>query len=78
LLDSGFEHVLAVRFVAPTGTMIAITNLFDEPCTIDLSPDLPDVDGAVEIFANRRYTTGPSGVSSLDLDGLGYRWLRVD
>jgi maltose alpha-D-glucosyltransferase/alpha-amylase len=78
LLDAGFGHVLAVRFVAPTGTMIAISNLLDEPCTVDLSPDLPDVDAAVEIFANRRYTTGPSGVSSLDLDGLGYRWLRVD
>ena len=45
----------------------------------DLSADIdpPNRNRVIEIFANRRYSTRPSGVCSLDLDGWGYRWLRL-
>jgi maltose alpha-D-glucosyltransferase/alpha-amylase len=79
LLDAGLEHVLALRFVGATGgAVVALTNLLDEPCTVDLSADAGDPGKVTEVFANRRYGTRPSGVSSLDLDGWGYRWLRLD
>ncbi|MDQ1568069.1 MAG: maltose alpha-D-glucosyltransferase / alpha-amylase [Actinomycetota bacterium] len=77
LLDSGAAHVLALRFDAPSGTTVAISNLRDEPCTVDLSADIGTPDEVVEMFANRRYDTRPKDVSSLDLDGWGFRWLRL-
>lgn len=57
--------------------MVAISNLLDEQCTIDLSPEIGKPDWVLEVFANRRYSTRPSDVSSLDLDGWGYRWLQL-
>ena len=78
LLDSGLEQVLALRFDGRTGTTVAITNLRDEPCKVDLSTDLGTPDVVLEMFANRRYGTRPRDVASLDLDGWGYRWLRVE
>ena len=32
----------------------------------------------LEVFADRHYTTTPHELTSLDLDGWGYRWLRLD
>jgi maltose alpha-D-glucosyltransferase/alpha-amylase len=78
LLDSGLEHVLAIRFDSGRGTMVAITNLRDEACKIDLSADLGTPGLVLEMFANRRYGTRPRDVASLDLDGWGYRWLRLE
>jgi maltose alpha-D-glucosyltransferase / alpha-amylase len=76
LLDSGSERVLALHFAGVTGAVVAITNLLDEPCTVDVSADVGVFDRVIEIFGNRRYGT-PGDVSSLDLDGWGYRWLRL-
>jgi maltose alpha-D-glucosyltransferase/alpha-amylase len=78
LLDSGLEQVLALRFDGRRGTTVTITNLRDEPCKVDLSDDLGKPDLVLEMFANRRYGTRPRDVASLDLDGWGYRWLRLE
>jgi maltose alpha-D-glucosyltransferase/alpha-amylase len=78
LLDSGLEQVLALRFDGRSGTTVAITNLRDEPCKVDLSTDLGTPDLVLEMFANRRYGTRPRDLASLDLDGWGYRWLRLE
>jgi maltose alpha-D-glucosyltransferase/alpha-amylase len=77
LLDSGLEHVLAVHFDGPDRATVAITNLRDEPDTVDLSRDLGTPDRVVEVFANRRYGPRPTDVASLDVDGWGYRWLQL-
>jgi maltose alpha-D-glucosyltransferase/alpha-amylase len=77
LLDPGLEHVLAVRFDAPTGTLVTITNLADEACTVDLSADVGEPEHVLEVFGNRRYETHPSDMSALELDGWGYRWVRL-
>ena len=77
LLDAGVEHVLALRFDAPSGTTVAVSNLADRRLTIDLSADLGSRPSTLEVFANRRYGARPVDVSSLELDGWGYRWLRL-
>jgi maltose alpha-D-glucosyltransferase/alpha-amylase len=77
LVDSGREHVLALSFDGPQRATVAISNLRDEPVTIDLSRDLGTPDRVLEVFANRRYTTRPADVSSLEVDGWGYRWLQL-
>ncbi|MEN3273487.1 MAG: maltose alpha-D-glucosyltransferase / alpha-amylase, partial [Actinomycetota bacterium] len=78
LLDAGLEHVLAVRFDGSSGTTLAVTNLRDEPCTIDLSADVGAVSRVLEVFADQRYETRPDDLTALDLGGWGYRWLRVE
>ena len=77
LLDSGRDDVLALRFDGPGGTTVTLTNLADQPCTVDLEADLGQPSGVLEVFGNRRYEHRPSDVSSLELDGWGYRWLRL-
>lgn len=77
LLDSGLEQVLAIHFDGPGRATVAISNLRDEACTIDLSPDLGSPARTIEVFANRDYGVPPAGVSSIELDGWGYRWLHI-
>ena len=77
LLDPGWDHVLAIRFDSDAGTIVSLSNLRDEVCTVDLSADLGSPKRVVEVFADSRYTTHPKGVSDLDLNGWGYRWLRI-
>lgn len=76
LLDTGTEHVLGLRLDGATGTTITLSNLADEPETVDLSPEVGAPVGVLEMFANRRYGRRPFDVSNLELDGWGYRWLR--
>ena len=77
LLDAGVDHVLALRFEAPTGTTVVLSNLRDERCTVDLEADLGQPGRMLEVFGNRRYDARPDNASSLELDGWGYRWLRL-
>jgi maltose alpha-D-glucosyltransferase / alpha-amylase len=77
LLDPGAEAVLALRFEAPSGTVVALSNLRDEPCQIDLGQELPPDTRLLEMFANRRYQQNVDNLATLELDGWGYRWLRV-
>jgi maltose alpha-D-glucosyltransferase/alpha-amylase len=75
LLDSGSEPVLALRYDAPTGSVLTLTNLRDESTVIDLAHDLDDA-RLLDVFANRRYDHTPEP-SKIEIDGWGYRWLRL-
>ena len=61
----------------PSGTVVALSNLRDEPVQVDLQPELPPGTRLLEVFANRRYRQNVDDLSKLDLDGWGYRWLQV-
>jgi maltose alpha-D-glucosyltransferase/alpha-amylase len=78
VLDTGDDRVLGLLFQNGRGAVVTLSNLADEPCTINLRPSL---DGppqrAVEVFANRHYKTEPDGLDAVELDGWGYRWLRI-
>jgi len=77
LLDSGSPHVLAIRYDHADQVVVALTNLRDEACRIDLSPEIGPPERVLEMFADRRYSTTPQALSDLELDGYGYRWLRI-
>jgi maltose alpha-D-glucosyltransferase/alpha-amylase len=77
VLDPKTDAVLALRLDCPTGSMVAVTNLRDEPCTIDLSPQDGITTAPLDVFANRRYEPVPADLSRVDLDGWGYRWIRL-
>ena len=75
VLDSGVPSVLALRRVGPRGTMLALTNLGDEPATINVSGQ---VEGrTVETFADGDYGEAHPDPAKLRLEGYGYRWIRL-
>jgi hypothetical protein len=58
--------------------VLALVNLGEEPRTLDLSSELDPAPGRiVEVFADRRYQTQPDDLAAVELDGWGYRWLRL-
>jgi maltose alpha-D-glucosyltransferase/alpha-amylase len=76
-LDSGDPSVLVLRHEAPTGAMLSLVNLADEPRRIDLAPRPGEDDDPLEVFANREYGPVDPGLQGLELDGYGYRWIRL-
>lgn len=84
VLDSGTPSVLALRRSGPRGTMVALTNLADEPATVDLSAQLDGLPGPnaaagepVETFADGDYGGTHPDLAKLRLEGYGYRWIRL-
>jgi maltose alpha-D-glucosyltransferase/alpha-amylase len=77
-LDSGERSVLALRYEAPTGVMVALTNLADTPCQVDLAEQLGELATApVEVFGDGDYGDPHPDPSALQLNGYGYRWIRL-
>jgi maltose alpha-D-glucosyltransferase / alpha-amylase len=84
-LDTGAASVLALRYEAPTGVVVALTNLADEECTVDLgeqplrSGHAGEAGGGdpVEVFANRGYDEVGPDLGGIRLDPFGYRWFRL-
>ena len=76
-LDSGVRSVLALRYDGPTGEMLALTNLADDPGVIDLADQLGDGPiEPVEVLGDADYEPRPD-VKKLEINGYGYRWIRL-
>jgi maltose alpha-D-glucosyltransferase/alpha-amylase len=69
------RSVLVHRFDAPEGSIVFLHNLADRPARLSL-PAQPDEDGQpVEVFSDREYPD--LDLRDLQLDGYGYRWIRL-
>jgi maltose alpha-D-glucosyltransferase/alpha-amylase len=68
---------LALRHDAPGGVVLALTNLADTACTVDLGEQPGQEGEPVEVFANREYEPAKSDLNGVELDGYGYRWIRL-
>ena len=76
-VDTGEAAVLALRYDAPGGVMLAVTNLGPDDRTVDLGPQDGSDGDPMEVFANRAYAPPAAALENLELDGFGYRWLRL-
>jgi maltose alpha-D-glucosyltransferase / alpha-amylase len=76
-VDTGESSVLAIRFEAPGGVMLAVHNLAERPCTVDLGRQPGAAGDPVEVFADRRYDPAGPELKALELAGYGYRWIRL-
>lgn len=76
-VDSGESSVLSVRYDAPGGAMLAVTNLGADSRTVDLGPQPGAAGDPAEVFANRSYDPVGPALKGLELDGYGYRWIRL-
>lgn len=75
-VDVGVASVLALRYEAPTGVVLALTNLDRRAVTVDAGPVATP--HAVAVFADRDYGPLDLSLTELELAGYGYRWLRLD
>jgi maltose alpha-D-glucosyltransferase / alpha-amylase len=76
-VDTGEPAVLAMRYEAPGGVVLAVHNLSDRTCTLDLGAQ-PGAEGdPVEVFADQRYEPAGPELKGLALAGYGYRWIRL-
>jgi maltose alpha-D-glucosyltransferase/alpha-amylase len=74
-IDVGERGVLALRYEAPTGVVLALTNLGRRGCTVDASP--ASTGHAVELFGDDRYDDLDPSLAALRLGGYGHRWIRL-
>jgi maltose alpha-D-glucosyltransferase/alpha-amylase len=78
LLDTGHEQVLGLRFEGSRGAVVALSNLADAACVVDLTVCFDgEASRVLEVFADQHYGTTPHKLDALDLGGWGYRWLRI-
>jgi maltose alpha-D-glucosyltransferase / alpha-amylase len=76
-LDTGERSVLALLHEAPSGAMLAVTNLASHPCTIALGPQ-PCQDGdPFEVFADQEYRPLDADLQHIEIGAYGYRWIRL-
>jgi maltose alpha-D-glucosyltransferase/alpha-amylase len=75
------RSVLAHRFDAPEGAILLLHNLADTAVTLDLSGvDLGTGRSGkkpYEVFADGRYEPPAKNLGQLELNGWGYRWIRL-
>jgi maltose alpha-D-glucosyltransferase/alpha-amylase len=76
-LDTGQRSVLALVHEAPSGAMLAVTNLAADPCTIALGPQPTQAGDPVDVFANQQYRAVNADLQDIELGAYGYRWIRL-
>jgi maltose alpha-D-glucosyltransferase/alpha-amylase len=68
--------VLVHRADGPAGTMLFLHNLGTERVLLDLSGLAGEADHPNQVFGNQPYAD-VDGLGKLELDGYGYRWIRL-
>jgi len=77
LLETGNPSVLAHRCQWKSGIVIAIHNLAREACTVKLDLGQPNVQYFNDLLSDEQYHPVESSSCTVELQGYGYRWLRV-
>jgi maltose alpha-D-glucosyltransferase/alpha-amylase len=77
LLETGNPSVLAHRCQWKSGIVIAIHNLAREACTVKLDLGQPNVQYFIDLLSDEQYHPVESSSCTVELQGYGYRWLRV-
>lgn len=76
-VDAGHREVLALVHEAPSGAMLALTNLGPAKRTVRLGK-LDEQDGPpIDVFGDRQYDSVHPDLDDIDIAGYGYRWIRL-
>jgi maltose alpha-D-glucosyltransferase/alpha-amylase len=68
-------HVLVHRADAPSGSVMFVHNLADQPAHIYLPEQRDENNELIEVFSDREYDD--IDLRDLKIDGYGYRWIRL-
>ena len=78
ILDQPHPAVLAHRSTWDDGSLVALHNLSAEPAMVPLRlTDCDDTVRLVDLLQDGSYPIDAAGGAEIELDGYGYRWLRV-
>jgi maltose alpha-D-glucosyltransferase/alpha-amylase len=69
--------VLAHRMDAPSGSILLLHNLADQPVTADIGPLDGAVDAPYDLLVDGTYDRPDRTLRNLELHGYGYRWIRL-
>ena len=76
-VDTGHSAVVALRYDAPGGVMLAVTNVGPDACSVDLGAQPGQEGEPLEMFADQEYGDVGADLDGIELDGYGYRWIRL-
>jgi maltose alpha-D-glucosyltransferase/alpha-amylase len=76
-IDSGNRSVLTLLHQAPSGAMIAITNLSADSSRIDIGRHEAQDGEPVEVFSDQDYRPIAIDLTGIDIGPYGYRWIRL-
>jgi maltose alpha-D-glucosyltransferase / alpha-amylase len=76
IIETGEPTVLAIRYEWESRVVIAVHNLGRESCTITLQIDESGAVHLIDLLDNDLHELN-SETHKLDIEGYGYRWLRV-
>ena len=71
------RSVLAHRFDAESGSILLLHNLADEPVTLDLGPQKGTEGRPYDLLVDGPYDAPTKRLNQLQLNGYGYRWIRL-
>jgi len=77
VFDSGAAPILIHRFAGPHGAMLFIHNLDEAEQTVDVASAVTEGDAPSESFADADYGRLPLPLTTLKVNGFGYRWIRL-
>ncbi len=77
VLDQPHAAVLALCSSIDDAAMITLHNLAPEPVRVPLRVPVPEATRLVDVLADGEEPVADDGTVQVDLDGYGYRWLRV-
>lgn len=79
LIETDHPSVFAHRCQWRKGTVIAIHNLSRDACvvTLKLTENAETTDGLTDLLEDQPYKAIEAGSHQIELEGYGYRWLRV-
>ena len=76
-VDTGNRAVLALVHDAPSGAMLAVINLAEEPATVDLGPQDVQEGDPINVYSDSDYPAPGADLRDIDIGPYGYRWIRL-
>ncbi|MDF5732266.1 MAG: alpha-glucosidase C-terminal domain-containing protein [Rhizonema sp. PD38] len=77
LIETGNKSVFAHRCEWNKSVVVAIYNLADEACTVNLDLGESNAEYLIDLLSDRQYQPIVGSAYTVELQGYGYRWLRV-
>jgi maltose alpha-D-glucosyltransferase / alpha-amylase len=78
LVETGEPSVFAHCCEAEGRVVLAVHNLGDQACEVELDLDLLERRHLVDLLGDERYEAVPKGGFAVHLEPYGYRWFRVE
>jgi maltose alpha-D-glucosyltransferase / alpha-amylase len=77
ILDTGSQHVLAMRYDWRGNSVLVVHNFDKGPCEVSIEPGVEDSERLSNLLSEEELEAGPDRVHKIALGALDYRWYRV-